>query len=166
MTTRIHEKFGLDSSASEVQGEVYHDSSRLEVRLSSYDRPGMSLQRARFIALLVVLLTPFVGAAVIEYRWQGHCRYYVHESFWLFAIFAVALVATRNPLRAIAGCLCYLPVGYIFAVEPCTAPRSQGAGGLIYVISPMFVGFVVVGAFVGGFLLRHLFGLKKHPKAE
>lgn len=69
------------------------------------------------------------------------------------------LIISKNPYRAIAACLAYLPVGYVFATEPCTAPRSQGAGGLIYLLAPVFVSFVVLGAFIGGFFLRQVFGL-------
>jgi len=122
----------------------------------------MLVDRARVWAALIVLATPLLRSAVIEYRWQGNCRYYVHENFWIliFVVFAVILIFTKNPFRSIAACLAYLPVGYIFATEPCTAPRSQGAGGLIYLLSPLFACFVVFWAFVGGYFLGLLFGLE------
>lgn len=126
----------------------------------------MRVDRARVWATLVVIATPLIGAALIEYRWQGNCRHYVHGSYSIFAVLAVLLILSKNPFRAIAACLAYLPVGYILATEPCTAARSQGAGGLIYLLSPLFAGFVVFWAFVGGYVLRRLFGLEVPPEVQ
>ena len=126
----------------------------------------MLVDRARVWAALIVFATPLLVSAVIEYRWQGNCRHYLHESFTVFVVFAVILIFSKNPFRSIAACLAYLPVGYIFATEPCTAPRSQGAGGLIYLLSPLFACFVVFWAFVGGYFLRLLFGLEAPQERE
>lgn len=77
----------------------------------------------------------------------------------MLMIFAVFLATTENPYRAIAACFMYLPIGYIFTTEPCTSARSQGAGGLIYLISPLFVLFILCGTFIGGWVLRLIFGI-------
>ena len=96
--------------------------------------------------------------AVTAYRWRtGSCAGNVHGSVWILMLFAASLGMTKNPYSAIAACLAYLPVGYIFSTEPCAAPRSQGAGGLIYIIAPLFIAFILIGTVVGGWILRLLF---------
>jgi len=120
----------------------------------------MNLKNARRLAAATILLTPIILMAVTAYRWRtGSCAGSAHGSVWILMLFAASLVMTKNPYSAIAACLAYLPVGYIFSTEPCTAPRSQGAGGLIYIMAPLFIGFILIGTFVGGWMLRLLFGI-------
>ncbi|MFZ6799066.1 hypothetical protein [Undibacterium sp. Di24W] len=118
----------------------------------------MNIKTARRLAAASIILTPIVLMAVTAYRWRtGSCAGNVHGSVWILMLFAASLVMTKNPYSAIAACLAYLPVGYIFSTEPCTAPRSQGAGGLIYLLIPLFVGFILTGTFIGGWILRLVF---------
>ena len=120
----------------------------------------MNIKNARRLAAASILLTPIVLMAVTAYRWRtGSCAGDVHGSVWILMLFAASLVMTKNPYSAIAACLAYLPVGYIFSTEPCTAPRSQGAGGLIYLMAPLFIGFVLFGTVIGGWILRLVFGI-------
>ena len=120
----------------------------------------MNIKNARRLAAASILLTPIVLMAVTAYRWRtGSCAGDVHGSVWILMLFAASLVMTKNPYSAIAACLAYLPVGYIFSTEPCSAPRSQGAGGLIYLMAPLFIGFVLFGTVIGGWILRLVFGI-------
>ncbi len=120
----------------------------------------MKINNIRRLATASILLTPIVLMAVTAYRWRtGSCAGNVHGSVWLLMVFAASLVMSKNPYSAIAACLAYLPVGYIFSTEPCTAPRSQGAGGLIYLMAPLFIGFVLFGTVIGGWILRLVFGI-------
>ena len=120
----------------------------------------MNIKNARRLAAASILLTPIVLMAVTAYRWcTSSCAGDVHGSVWILMLFAASLVMTKNPYSAIAACLAYLPVGYIFSTEPCTAPRSQGAGGLIYLMAPLFIGFVLFGTVIGGWILRLVFGI-------
>ena len=120
----------------------------------------MNIKNARRLAAASILLTPIVLMAVTAYRWRtSSCAGDVHGSVWILMLFAASLVMTKNPYSAIAACLAYLPVGYIFSTEPCTAPRSQGAGGLIYLMAPLFIGFVLFGTVIGGWILRLVFGI-------
>lgn len=120
----------------------------------------MHIKQARLLAVASIALTPIVLMALTAYRWRtGSCAGNVHDSVWLLMLFAASLVMTKNPYSAIAACMTYLPVGYIFSTEPCTAPQSQGAGGLIYLLSPLFLGFVLIGTFIGGWLLRLMLGI-------
>ena len=120
----------------------------------------MNLKTARRLAAASILLTPIVLMAVTAYRWRtGPCAGKVHGSVWILMLFAASLVMTKNPHSAIAACLAYLPVGYIFSTEACTAPRSQGAGGLFYIMAPLFIGFVLFGTVIGGWILRLVFGI-------
>ncbi len=124
----------------------------------------MNIKTARRLAAASIVLTPIVLMAVTAYRWRtGPCAGAVHGSVWILMLFAASLVMTKNPYSAIAACLAYLPVGYIFTTEPCTAPRSQGAGGLIYLLIPLFIGFILIGTFVGGWILRLVFGIRISP---
>ena len=122
----------------------------------------MNIKNARRLATASILLTPIVLMAVTAYRWRtSSCAGDVHGSVWILMLFAASLVMTKNPYSAIAACLAYLPVGYIFSTEPCTAPRSQGAGGLIYLMAPLFIGFVLFGTVIGGWILRLVFGISQ-----
>ena len=122
----------------------------------------MRKNRERFFAFASILFTPVVLMTVIAYRWRaGSCVGTVHESIWFFMIFAAYLATTINPYRAIAACLIYLPIGYFFTTEPCAAPRSQGAGGLIYLMSPIFILFILFGSIFGGWILRALVNMKR-----
>lgn len=124
----------------------------------------MNTKHARQLAYASILLTPVTLMAVTALRWRtGPCAASAHASVWALMAFSALLTASKNPYRAIAACIMYLPVGYVFATEPCTAARSQGAGGLIYLLSPLFVLWILAGSFIGGWLLRVLFGLS--PKA-
>lgn len=118
----------------------------------------MNIKTARRFAAASILLTPIVLMAITAYRWRtGSCAGNVHGSVWILMLFAASLVMTKNPYSAIAACLAYLPVGYIFSTEPCTAPRSQGAGGLIYIMAPLFIGFILIATIIGGWILRLVF---------
>nr|WP_315486476.1 hypothetical protein [uncultured Undibacterium sp.] len=120
----------------------------------------MNIKNARRLAAATILLTPIILMAVTAYRWRtGSCAGNVHGSVWILMLFAASLVMTKNPYSAIAACLAYLPVGYIFSTEPCTAPRSQGAGGLIYIMAPLFIGFILIATIIGGWILRLMFGI-------
>lgn len=120
----------------------------------------MNIKNARRLATASILLTPIVLMAVTAYRWRTSlCAGDVHGSVWILMLFAASLVMTKKPYSAIAACLAYLPVGYIFSTEPCSAPRSQGAGGLIYLMAPLFIGFVLFGTMIGGWILRLVLGI-------
>jgi hypothetical protein len=120
----------------------------------------MRINVIKIVALTSIILTPIALMLVTSFRWgTGSCAGTAHGSVFVLMIFAAYLATTKNPYRAIAACLIYLPIGYIFTTEPCTASRSQGAGGLIYLISPLFVLFIFFGSFIGGWILRLIFGL-------
>jgi hypothetical protein len=120
----------------------------------------MNIKTARRLATASILLTPIVLMAVTAYRWRtGQCAGSAHGSVWILMLFAASLVMTKNPYSAIAACLAYLPVGYIFTTEPCTAPRSQGAGGLFYIMAPLFIVFILIATMIGGWILRLVFGI-------
>jgi hypothetical protein len=122
--------------------------------------PTMQTRHARQLAYASTLLTPVALMAITAVRWRtGPCAASAHASVWALMAFAALLATSKNPYRAMAACIMYLPVGYIFTTEPCTAARSQGAGGLIYLLSPLFVLWVLIGAFIGGWLLRVVLGL-------
>jgi hypothetical protein len=121
----------------------------------------MNIKTARNFATASILLTPIILMAVTAYRWRtGPCAGSAHGSVWILMLFAASLVMTKNPYSAIAACLAYLPVGYIFTTEPCTAPRSQGAGGLFYIMAPLFIGFILIATIIGGWILRLILGLR------
>ena len=122
--------------------------------------PTMQTKHARQLAYASTLLTPVALMAITAVRWRtGPCAASAHASVWALMAFAALLAASKNPYRAIAACIMYLPVGYMLTTEPCTAARSQGAGGLIYLLSPLFALWVLIGAFIGGWLLRVVLGL-------
>jgi hypothetical protein len=127
----------------------------------------MKIKTVRIAALACIALTPIALLLVTAFRWQtGACAGTAHGSVFVLMIFAAYLATTKNPYRAIAACLIYLPIGYIFTTEPCTAARSQGAGGLIYLTSPLFVLFIFFGSFVGGWIWNTVFGLTNESKND
>lgn len=124
----------------------------------------MKIDKVRTIAFVSIALTPFVLMGLVFYRWRiGSCVGTVHDSIWLLMIFAALIATTKNPYRAIAACLMYIPIGYIFTTYPCTHSRNAS---LIFVIWPIFPIFILLATFIGGWLLRLIFGLTSHSAAK
>ncbi|MBK8285071.1 MAG: hypothetical protein IPK97_09390 [Ahniella sp.] len=99
--------------------------------------------------------------ALIYWRHGPSCAQAGQDSIALLIPFALLLASLKNPWRAVAACLAYLPIGYALSVEPCLPAHAQGAGGLLYVIWPAFVVWVAGVSWLGGAILIRMVPIKE-----
>lgn len=126
-------------------------------------RPGKALALP-----VIVLFAVFILALPVIH---GPCVEGLFSRWMLpsWTVLAVAVVAGRSrfPLMALLVCLLWAPVHYALVTEPCTPPRSQGAGGLIYLLTVVALPVVLAGGLMAGRLLHWLLSFfPSHPDSR
>lgn len=119
---------------------------------------AMNPNRGKTLALTVSAL--FAGLVLGLPVVYGRCV----ESFfslwmlpsWTVLVFAVFAAKSRFPLMSVLVCLLWAPMHYALVTEPCTPPRSQGAGGFIYLLALAALPLVLAGGALLGRLLHFL----------
>jgi len=96
-------------------------------------------------------------------QWLGHCNARYPEPLTTYVIvgFSVLMVFSRRPLITLFICLLWAPIYYAVATEPCTPPRSQGAGGLLYLLVYVAVPIILGVSFLFGALAHLVFPIRE-----
>ena len=110
----------------------------------------MKLSKSNIVASIFIVSTPLMLALLTWYRWRsGYCAGAVHWSVWIVMAGARLFIRSGVPWFAVAACVAYVPVGYLFATDPCRMARSHQFP--IEWLSPFFLVFyLAVTGILGG----------------
>ena len=116
--------------------------------------------------MALVSLLGFIVSAITLPRWVEHCTASYPEPITSFivVVFGILMAFSRFPLTTLFVCILWTPIHYIIAIEPCAPARSQGAGGLIYILAYAAVPVVLACSFLLGSLIHYIFPVKNSQK--
>jgi hypothetical protein len=116
--------------------------------------------------IAIVSLIGCILSAMTLPRWVGHCAASYPEPItsFLVLVFGILMAFSRFPLTTLFVCILWTPIHYIIAIEPCAPARSQGAGGLIYILAYAAVPVVLACSFLLGSLIHYIFPVKNSQK--